>query len=50
MPEDACIRAGGLDNGGASMGNTIHIEFYTKDRVGYLGSLESAKQELKLGG
>jgi hypothetical protein len=45
MPEMACVKAGSLDGGAASLGNSIGVEFYTKDRVAYLGACEGAKQE-----
>ncbi|KAG5983111.1 hypothetical protein E4U55_000755 [Claviceps digitariae] len=49
MPDVNCIKAGTLDGGAASLGNKISVEFYTKDRVGYLGDVEGAKQEPKFG-
>lgn len=49
MPGMVLIKAGGLDDGGASLGNKIDVEFYCKDRVGYLGSVEGAKQDMKFG-
>lgn len=45
MPGKVIIKAGGLDNGGASLGNKIGVEFYTRDRVGYLGAFEGAQQQ-----
>lgn len=45
MPDVTCVKAGGLDGGAASLGNKIGVEFYTKDRVGYLGGCDGAKQE-----
>ncbi|KAK7228058.1 hypothetical protein V2G26_000228 [Clonostachys chloroleuca] len=45
MPDMTCVKAGGLDGGAASLGNKIGVEFYTKDRVAYLGSCDGAKQE-----
>ncbi|KAK8917214.1 hypothetical protein VCV18_009671 [Metarhizium anisopliae] len=49
MPDMACVKAGSLDGGAASLGNKIAVEFYTKDRVGYLGSCDGAKQEPAFG-
>lgn len=49
MPGMVLIKAGGLDEGGANLGNKIDVEFYCKDRVGYLGSAEGAKQDMKFG-
>lgn len=45
MPDVYCVKAGTLDGGAASLGDKIGVEFYTKDRVGYLGGVEGAKQE-----
>ena len=45
MPDMTCVKAGGLDGGKAALGNEIGVEFYTKDRVGYLHDLKGAKQE-----
>lgn len=49
MPDMACVKAGGLDGGAASLGGQIGVEFYTKDRVSYLGDCEGAKQEKAFG-
>jgi len=49
MPGTVVIKAGGLDNGQAALGNKIAVEFYCRDRVGYLGGLEGAKQEPQFG-
>ncbi|KAF2011868.1 DUF636 domain-containing protein [Aaosphaeria arxii CBS 175.79] len=49
MPDVTCVKAGGLDGGAASLGNKIDVEFYTKDRAGYLGASEGAKQEPQFG-
>lgn len=49
MPDVTCIKAGGLDGGAASLGNKIGVEFYCKDRVGYLSDVSGAKQEKAFG-
>lgn len=49
MPGTTVIKGGGLDGGAASLGSSIGVEFYTKDRVSYLGATEGAKQEPKFG-
>lgn len=49
MPEMACVKAGALDGGAASLGGKIGVEFYTKDRVSYLNGCEGAKQEAQFG-
>lgn len=50
MPDVTCVKAGGLDGGAASLGNKIGVEFYCKDRVGYLpNGVEGAKQERAFG-
>lgn len=50
MPDMTCVKAGGLDAGAASLGNKIAVEFYTKDRVGYIpAGLDGAKQEKAFG-
>jgi len=49
MPDVTCVKAGGLDGGAASLGGKIGVEFYTKDRVGYLQGVEGAKQEPQFG-
>lgn len=49
MPDMTCVKAGGLDGGAASLGNRIDVEFYTKDRVGYLHDVSGAKQEPEFG-
>ncbi|CCT73544.1 probable DUF636 domain protein [Fusarium fujikuroi] len=45
MPGNIIIKAGGLDNGKASLDNKINVEFYCRDRVSYLQAAEGAKQE-----
>ncbi|EPE35273.1 Mss4-like protein [Glarea lozoyensis ATCC 20868] len=42
MPELTLIRAGTLDNGGAEF--DVEVEFYTKDRKGFVSAVEGAKQ------
>jgi hypothetical protein len=50
MPDMTCVKAGSLDGGAASLGNKIGVEFYCKDRVGYLpDGVEGAKQEPAFG-
>lgn len=49
MPDVVCIKAGGLVGGAASLGDKIGVEFYTKDRVGYLHDVQGAKQESAFG-
>lgn len=49
MPDMTCVKAGGLDDSKAGLGNKVDVEFYTKDRVGYLQSLPKAKQEPAFG-
>ena len=44
MPDVTCIKAGGLDGGKAGLGNKVDVEFYCKDRVGYLKDVPEAKQ------
>ncbi|KAK8141119.1 hypothetical protein G3M48_000760 [Beauveria asiatica] len=44
MPTAVCVKAGALDGGKAALDNKIGVEFYTKDRVGYLHGLAGAKQ------
>jgi hypothetical protein len=47
MPEIMFIKAGGLDGGKADLGN-VDVELYVKDRVGFLGKLEGAKQDERM--
>lgn len=49
MPGVVVIKAGGLDNGRASLDKKIDVEFYCKDRVSYLGGIDGAKQEPAFG-
>ncbi|KAG5927101.1 hypothetical protein E4U42_002579 [Claviceps africana] len=49
MPNVYCVKAGTLDGGAANMGGKVGVEFYTKDRVGYLGVLDGTKQEPAFG-
>lgn len=44
MPGDIVIKAGSLDNGAANLSNNIGVEFYCKDRVGFVAQREEAKQ------
>jgi hypothetical protein len=41
------IKASGLDNGKADLGN-VDVELYVKDRVGFLGKVEGAKQDQRM--
>ena len=45
MPDKACVKAGHLADGGASLGGKIDVELYTKDRVSYCPAVAGAKQE-----
>lgn len=45
MPGKLIIKAGGLDEGKASLDGKPGVEFYTRDRVSYLHAAEGAKQE-----
>lgn len=47
MPEMMFIKAGGLDGGKADLG-TVDVELYVKDRVGFLGAVEGAKQDPRM--
>jgi hypothetical protein len=47
MPEMMFIKAGGLDGGKADLG-TVDVELYVKDRVGFVGAVEGAKQDQKM--
>ncbi|KAK9319518.1 Mss4-like protein [Lipomyces orientalis] len=49
MPDKTVIKAGGLNGGEADLGGKVDVEFYTNDRVTYLQSVESAKQEPAFG-
>lgn len=49
LPDNTCIKAGSLDNGGANLGGKVDIEFYCKDRNSYLTAMEGAKQEPAFG-
>ncbi|PYH47050.1 GFA family protein [Aspergillus saccharolyticus JOP 1030-1] len=45
MADKTVIKAGTLDNGDASLGGKIDVEFYVKDRPLYLAPVEGAKQD-----
>ncbi|KAF5007087.1 hypothetical protein FDECE_6591 [Fusarium decemcellulare] len=45
MPGKIIIKAGGLDEGKATLDNKIAVEFYCRDRVPYIQAAEGAKQE-----
>lgn len=49
LPDMTCIKAGGLDNGGAELKGKIDVEFYVKDRPVYVGAVDGAKQEPAFG-
>ncbi|EHK39550.1 uncharacterized protein TrAtP1_006964 [Trichoderma atroviride] len=44
MPGDIVIKAGSLDNGATNLNNNVDVEFYCKDRVGFVAQQEEAKQ------
>lgn len=45
MPGHVVIMAGGLDGGMSNLDGKIAIEYFCKDRVGYLQGLVGVKQE-----
>ncbi|KAI8287665.1 hypothetical protein K4K60_012233 [Colletotrichum sp. SAR11_57] len=45
MPDVTCIKAGGLDDGKASLEGKPAVEFYCKDRVSYLTGVNGADQK-----
>ena len=47
MPDNICIKAGGIDDKAARAlgGKTVGVEFYTKDRVGYEAAVGGAEQK-----
>ncbi|KAE9376317.1 hypothetical protein N431DRAFT_367329 [Stipitochalara longipes BDJ] len=47
MPTMMFIKAGGLDGGKTDLGH-VDVELYVKDRVGFLGAVEGAKQDPKM--
>ncbi|CEN60932.1 hypothetical protein ASPCAL07603 [Aspergillus calidoustus] len=49
MPDVTCIKGGTLDNGEASLGGKIDVEFYAKDRASYVVPVTGAKQESHFG-
>lgn len=49
MPGKVVIKAGGLDEGNTELGGQVKVEFYCKDRVSYLGSMDGAQQEPAFG-
>ncbi|KAF9884610.1 hypothetical protein FE257_001432 [Aspergillus nanangensis] len=49
MPDMTVVKAGTLDNGDASLGGKIDVEFYATHRPSYLPALEGVKQEPQLG-
>ncbi|KAF7556179.1 hypothetical protein G7Z17_g1581 [Cylindrodendrum hubeiense] len=44
MAGQVIIKAGGLDEGMASLDGKIDVEFYARDRVAYLSEIAGAKQ------
>ncbi|KAE9967241.1 hypothetical protein EG328_006988 [Venturia inaequalis] len=44
MPDMTCVKSGGLDDGG-TRDQSVAVEFYTKDRVGYCKAVEGAAQK-----
>ncbi|KAG7136869.1 hypothetical protein HYQ45_005621 [Verticillium longisporum] len=49
LPDVTCVKAGGLDGGAASLDGAINVEYYTKDRVSYLGEAPDAQQMTHFG-
>ncbi|CRK20709.1 hypothetical protein BN1723_002676 [Verticillium longisporum] len=49
LPDVTCVKAGGLDGGAASLDGVINVEYYTKDRVSYLGEALNAEQKTHFG-
>lgn len=49
LPDVTCVKGGGLDGGANSLGDKVDVEFYVKDRVGYLSELPGVKQEKLMG-
>lgn len=45
MADKTIIKAGTLDNGETALRGRVDVEFYVKDRVGYVPAIEGAKQE-----
>ncbi|KAL0937459.1 DUF636 domain protein [Colletotrichum truncatum] len=45
MPDVTCIKAGGLDDGQASLDGKLSVEFYCKSRVSYLTGVKDAEQK-----
>ncbi|TDZ20991.1 hypothetical protein Cob_v005836 [Colletotrichum orbiculare MAFF 240422] len=45
MPDVYCVKAGGIDDGKAALEGKVAVEFYCKDRVGYLTGVISADQK-----
>ncbi|KAL8787885.1 MAG: hypothetical protein Q9195_007578 [Heterodermia aff. obscurata] len=44
MPDSTCIKSGTIDDKDVREGK-IGVEFYTKDRVAYIGAVEGAEQK-----
>lgn len=49
MPDVTCVKAGGLDEGKASLEGKVTVEFYCKDRVSYLTDVNGADQKPAFG-
>lgn len=47
MPEVTLIKSGGLDGGANN--HPIAVEFYTKDRLGYVDPIKGADQQREFG-
>lgn len=45
MPDVTTIKAGTLDNGENGLRGRVDVEVYVKDRVGFVSSVEGARQE-----
>ncbi|BCR92829.1 GFA family protein [Aspergillus chevalieri] len=45
MADKTIIKAGTLDNGETGLRGHVDVEFYVKDRVGFVPAIEGAKQE-----
>ena len=45
MPDDVCIKGGGIDDKDVRDFNKTSVEFYCKDRVGYSRPVEGAEQK-----
>lgn len=48
MADKTIIKAGTLDNGETGLRSHVDVEFYVKDRVGFVPAIEGAKQEMTM--